>query len=94
MSQESANVGSTLSGVSGEATTAEPMAEEGEHLSSSYLAEMFGAGFAAGVLLGGIVGVAVAAALGAGATTAFLVAVGAGFVFAPLIGLLVAERKA
>jgi hypothetical protein len=86
-------MGSTLSGVSGEATTTEPTAEEG-HRDSSHLAEMFGAGVSAGILLGAVLGVAVSAALGVSDGTAFLVAVGAGFVFAPLIGLLVAERKA
>ncbi|MFB6091101.1 MAG: hypothetical protein ABEJ97_08585 [Halobellus sp.] len=61
------------------------------HEGSSSQVEQFGLGVAASILLGGVVGVAAASALG-GSAVALIVAIGLGFLFSPVVGLLVLRR--
>ncbi|MFB6092859.1 MAG: hypothetical protein ABEK02_07610 [Haloquadratum sp.] len=59
---------------------------------SSTRLERFGAGVAASILAGGVVGVAATTALNAGVVP-FIFAVGLGFVIAPIVGVLVLRRS-
>ncbi|SFR59972.1 hypothetical protein [Halogeometricum limi] len=67
-------------------------AEESVIGSSSHAAEQFGVGATAGILVGALVGVAAGWALGGDPTVVFFLALGTGFILAPLVGLLVLER--
>ncbi|SFR55213.1 hypothetical protein SAMN04487947_2198 [Halogeometricum rufum] len=60
---------------------------------SSHIGEKFGVGASAGILLGAVVGVLVAWALGTSTSVAFLIVLGTGFILAPVIGLLYMERS-
>ncbi|MFA1611552.1 hypothetical protein [Halobellus rubicundus] len=61
------------------------------HGDSSSRLEQFGLGVAASIMLGGVVGVAAASAL-EGSAVALIVAIGLGFLFSPLVGLLTLRR--
>ncbi|RLM57391.1 hypothetical protein DVK02_06370 [Halobellus sp. Atlit-31R] len=61
------------------------------HSDSSSRLEQFGLGVSLSILLGAVLGVAAAASLNAGALPLF-VALGLGFIFSPVIGLLFLQR--
>lgn len=69
----------------------EPASDGHSYGSPSHTVETFGIGVSACILVGGIVGVAVAWALGANATVAMFLALGIGFILAPIVGLLLVE---
>ena len=60
------------------------------HDDSSSRLERFGLGVSASILLGAVVGVAATWSLGAGGTP-LLVALGLGFLFSPVVGLIVLQ---
>lgn len=62
------------------------------HPDTSHLAEKFGAGVAAAVVLGALVGVVATALLGLTTGEALIVSVGVGFLVAPLAGIAFSER--
>ena len=62
-----------------------------QHDDSSSRLERFGIGVSASILLGAVVGVAAAWSLEAGGTP-LLVALGLGFLFSPVVGLIVLQR--
>jgi len=59
-----------------------------QHDDSSSRVETFGVGVSASILVGAVVGVAATWSLGAGGTP-LLVALGLGFLFSPVVGLIV-----
>ncbi|ADQ66808.1 hypothetical protein C499_03583 [Halogeometricum borinquense DSM 11551] len=80
---------------SGEQTVVEyeSSSEEPPAGASSHLAERFGVGTAAGILLGAVIGVALMWILGTSSVFTLLVAVGIGFILSPVVGVLFAERS-
>jgi hypothetical protein len=61
-----------------------------QHDDSSSRLETFGVGVSASILLGAVVGVAATWSLGAGGTP-LLIALGLGFLFSPVVGLIVLQ---
>jgi hypothetical protein len=61
-----------------------------QHDDSSSRLETFGVGVSASILLGAVVGVAATWSLGVGGTP-LLVALGLGFLFSPIVGLIVLQ---
>jgi hypothetical protein len=92
MAQDYASGSDVLSGDVGVQHT-EPVVETEQHVDSAHLAERFGMGVAIAILLGGLLGIALMVLLGTSTATALIIAVGAGFVLAPLLGVLLAERE-